>query len=367
MAEPNANGIKIGVIPNAADFKHPADRRRYLYYLQEKGIAYEYADYEKSYDVLYLAINADLDKWSAYKEKEQNAGRNVRVIFDLSDSYLSGKDGVKDMLRAVYYYVSGQASSLNFSYKNKLLKMIAHTDVLICASEEQKKFLDAYHSNVVAAKDYFGNDIKQVKDQYELVTPGQLNVFWEGFSHGNQKIFEMLREILDTVTSHKVHIHFVTDSEYCRIGTSYMCKPTYSVLQKVFEGSGVSFHMYDWNAVTFSSIATSCDMALVPIPDDPVMMRKPENKLILLWSMGIPVITTNTASYSRVMNHAKEHFTCATREEWREKISELAASKERREAYMKAAKKYLDEHNSREVLLKSWDGIFFGQPSNQNR
>lgn len=366
MQNSSITNIRVGCIPNSSDFKHPADRRRYIYYLQEKGISYEYADFDKAYDVLYLAINADLDKWSTYKQKEKEAGRDVRVIYDLSDSYLNDNDGLKDILRAVYYYVSGKASLLNFSYKQKLLKMIANTDVLICASDEQKKFLDAFHPNVLAAKDYFGKDIKKVKENYELVTPGQLNVFWEGFSHGNQKIFEMLRGILDTITGYHVHVHFVTDSEYCKIGTSYLCKPTYSILQKVFAGSKVSFHMYDWNAVTFSSIATSCDIALVPIPDDPVMLRKPENKLILLWSMGMPVITTNTASYTRVMNNAKEIFTCASKEEWTNKITELAASKARREIYMQAAKQYLEEHNSREVLLKSWDGIFFGATSNQN-
>lgn len=350
--------LLVGCIPNADDFKHPADRRRYLYYLKNKGIAYEHAEFNKSYSVLYLAINADLSKWAEYKGKELQKGNHVRVIFDLSDSYMTDS-WLKDRLRSVYHFISGQASKLRLSYKASLLKMIQNTDVLLCASDEQKIFLDAYHPNVIVAKDYFEDDIKQAKVNYELTTPGEINILWEGFSHGNLKIFEMLRQIIDNLGSFKIKLHFITDPEYCKIGTSYLCKPTYTILKDIFSDSLASIHVYDWNPVTFSSIAATCDLALIPIPDDPIMMRKPENKMILLWSLGIPVVSTNTASYSRVMKDANEVFVCDTMDDWKSRITELASSKERRESYMKNVKNYLHKYASAEVLLSIWDKVFF--------
>jgi glycosyltransferase involved in cell wall biosynthesis len=347
----------VGCVPNSVDFNHPGDRRRYLYYLKNKNIQYEIADYEKSYDIVYLSISADISIWSNYRIKEYQKGNFVRIIFDLSDSYLSDYF-LKDIFRGLYYYLTKKNSDFSFSYKSTLLKMIKSTDILLCTSIEQKKILQTFHSNVIVAKDFFGEETEQKKKDYFISNSNELNILWEGFSHGNLEIFKMIRKITDTIVSYKINLHFITDSDYCRIGTSYMCTSTFTILKKIFKGSNVEVNLYSWNKLTFSSIAIKCDFAIIPIPNDPVMIKKPENKLILLWSLGIPVIASRTPSYTRVMNSINENYLCDNIEDWRGKITEIVSSNSIRENYMTKAKNYIDENFSADSVNEIWDQVF---------
>lgn len=349
----------IGCLPNSADYNHPQDRRRYIPYFKEKKIEYETAHFDKDYDVLYVSLSADLTLWSQYKQKQLSKGKKVRVIFDLSDFYLSS-DTFSDVLRPIFHYLSGRNSSLGFSYKRTLLQMIESTDVLICASHEQKKELIQYHSNVVIVRDYFQDDIKSVKTNYNNVTKGEVNVLWEGLSHGNKIHFQMLRDILETVNNIRVRLHVITDPVYCRFGGKYLCKPTYSVLKNLFKDSNMSFHLYDWNTVTFSNIASACDLALIPVSDDPVMRRKPENKLLLFLSMGIPVIASDTDSYKRVMNDINQNYVCSNIEDWQDRLSLLANNPGLRLKYIESTKEYLSNICSLQAILSTNERIFFG-------
>jgi hypothetical protein len=347
----------VGVIPNSPDFRHPADRRRYLFYFAKNGISYETAQFEKRYDSVYISLSADLNQWWKYGERHSRGGRSPRVVFDLSDSYLTS-GGFADRLRPVFHYLAGRTRSLTFSYKSSILRMLKRSDVVLCGSEEQRMMLAKLHPNVIVMRDYYGYDIRAAKRNYALSANGDRHILWEGLSHGNIRIFQMLRRIVDGLGSEKVHVHVATDSTYCRFGSTHLCQPTFRVLQKVFAKSSARFHLYDWNLATFSSIASSCDLAVIPIPDDPVMINKPENKLLLLWSIGLPVITTSTPSYARVMHAAGLPFACTTAEHWRDRILALLSSEDARASYMVEARRYVAEHCSDAVLLGAWDRVF---------
>jgi glycosyltransferase involved in cell wall biosynthesis len=348
----------VGCIPNSPDYSHPQDRRRYVPYFKKKDISFETSDYDKDYEIVYISLLADLNRWCNYKNKQLKKNKNVRIVFDLSDSYLA-TGYISDLLRSIYHYLSGRTTSFKLSYKKTILKMIENTDVITCSSHEQKNILDKLHGNVVVVRDYFYEDVTLTKSNYKLSAPKEFNILWEGFSHGNVETFTMLKNIVNNLNGFKVRIHLITDSVYCKIGTSFLCQPTYNILKKVFSQSDVSFHLYDWNTVTFSSIAVVCDFALIPIPNNPMMMQKPENKLLLLWFLGLPVIASKTPSYTRVMYEINEDYVCSTTEDWRKKIIDLASSQERRERYMESVDKYLKKYYSSDNIMETWDHIFF--------
>lgn len=348
----------VGCVPNSPDYKHAADRRKFVPYFAKRQISYETADFTKYYDAVYITLSAELNKWCKYKEARAVEGNSPRVIFDLSDSYMSA-DPMVDRLRAIFHYITGRTSRLSLSYKETLKKMIRASDVVLCGSVEQKENLSHLHENVVALRDYFSGDIHSRKTSYRLINESELHILWEGFAHGNIEIFRLLRSLLENLQDRKIHLHIVTDSTYCRIGAKHLCRPTYSVLAEVFKDSNISFHLYDWNAATFSSIAAACDFALIPIPDDPVMRAKPENKLLLLWSIGVPVITSRTLSYARVMKAiGAESQACVTPEDWRRAILNLASSVEWRTEHMRSANAYLATYCTDESLFNVWDSVF---------
>ncbi|MBU3632889.1 hypothetical protein [Polynucleobacter sp. AP-Feld-500C-C5] len=349
--------MKIGVVPNNDEFDHPADRRRYVHYLNKSGIIFEKANFNKDYDFLYVSISGNLALWAKYKERYRNSKNKPKIIFDLSDDLL--KDTwLKNFLRSILYFFQGKNPSFFLSYKQIIKKMIEVSDQIICGSEEQKIDLNKLHQNVVVMRESVSQEIFFKKRSYKLVRKNEIHVFWEGLSHGNAECFNHLKQILQGLSGGKVHLHVVTDPLYCKISSKLNCTQTYSLLTDIFKNTDIYFHLYDWNLVTFSAICSACDIAIIPIPNDPVMMCKPENKLLLLWEIGIPVVTTKTPSYERVMRGADLNFFGSNMNEMIQKTKTLISSEKVRLAYMNNAAKYLNDNCSDNKINKLWNEIF---------
>lgn len=350
--------LSIGCLPNSQNLLHPADRRRYVPFFRDLQLNFEIADFDKYYDILIISINSDLEKWSSYHEKHLNSTKCTRVIFDLSDLYLK-ENRIKDIFRSIFYFLSGRLSKLSFSYKKSLFKMMSQTSVLLCGSVEQKIYLDKYHNNVVIIRDFFDDDIKLKKINFEISNNNEVNILWEGLSHGNKQIFVILKEILKKIDNYKINLHLITDPTYCEIGGKFLCKSTYDVIDDIFHGTKINYFVYPWNALTFSSIATKCDIALLPIPDNEIMINKPENKLLFLLSHGIPTITSNTPSYKRVLKKIGVDYYCNNIEDWKTKIEHLLKADFIRSNYINKANDYINSNASKKVIYNTWNQILF--------
>jgi len=357
--------LKLGWVPNSSDYSHPADRRKLLFYLKKvkTNIVYEVAQYDIHYDILYVSLRSDLTLWSKYRKKQLARGAKTWIIFDLSDSYLLSEK-ISDVLRPIYHYIIRRCSSLRFSYKNILIEMINNSDVVICGSIEQQLILKEHHENVRIVRDYFLDDIRSVKKDYNLAKGGELHILWEGFSHGNKKIFRMIRGIVHRwgleKNNYRINLHFLTDPLYCTYGASTFCRSTYTMLKNIFTNVKCGIDVYSWNPATFSSIATACDFAIIPIPNDSVMWYKPENKLLLLWSLGIPVLATPTPAYKRVMSEELMRYLCNDLEAWSANIARMAFASENRQEYMQFANKYLAKHCNDKAILSMWKEVMSG-------
>lgn len=352
--------MKIGYAPSSSDLTHPVDRRKACFYFGRRGIEFERAILGQSYDIVYLSsVQTDIEGWLSYLTTSRIGGNRPKLIFDLTDSYLSsGSYDPRTFLRGTNRYFGGIASRYRPQFSRTLIEAVSRADAVVCGSLEGKAELERFNRNVHVIRDYFWDDIKQRKQTLDI-QDGRLNVFWEGLSHGNREIFIMLKSILSGVRDRKVSLHVATGWDYCKFGGKYFCKPTGTLLRDIFAGSGVEVYFYTWNTSTFSSILSACDIALIPIPEnDPIMFRKPENKLIGLWSAGIPVIATATPSYRRVMKDAGLEWTCETIPEWQDKISALSASKSERENYMNNAEAWLARVCSEDRLVGQWDSLF---------
>lgn len=339
--------IRIGYVPNGdTSLSHPADRRRFCSAAEKLCLNYEIAKFEELYDVLIITIGADLTRWVRYKEYHNI--ENTKIIFDFTDMLITDNT-IKDFLRGIYYYIVRKNYYLSLSYKKSIISMISASNVITCCSIEQRQMLSRYHKNVEVILDNFNDDIKITKSNYNIHKRGELHILWEGFSHGNIKIFHKLKEILSKIDYKSVHLHIITDPMYCRIGGAYFCTPTYKIISSIFNNTAISTHLYDWNSSTFSNLAVICDFALIPIPNDPVMQMKPENKLILLWTLGLPVLITPTPSYKRVLTEAKlNHYLCNDNDDWGLAIKRISDNKTERIEYLKRVKDYLIKNNCNE-------------------
>ena len=301
-----------GVIPNSDDFSHPCDRRRYVPFFRIKDIDLEYAVFEKYYSVLYVSLNADLTLWRKYKDYHKP--KKTKIVFDLADNYFS-ENIVKSILKSLLFFVTRKNNNFSISYKETIVGFLKVCDVVTVGSVEQKNDLENYHSNVYVVRDYFYDDLPDIllkKPVEKIPIQNEINILWEGFLHGQTKIEKQFKEILFSITDSlklNINFHVVTDEYNCFLFGKYFCSPALKALQKRLSHRNINIYLYPWSSNNLVSASKKCDFAIIPTLKESFFQSKPENKLILLWMLGLPVLTGYTPSYSRVLRDS-DNYSC---------------------------------------------------------
>ncbi|HKX91781.1 MAG TPA: hypothetical protein VJM15_05070 [Sphingomicrobium sp.] len=303
---------RIGYAGYSRDFSAPGDRRRFAVYARERGLTYEQARIDQPYDVVLITHHSDLPAWIARKRLE---GDRLKLLFELIDSYLADRSPMRRLLKGVGRSVVGTDSRLSLDFL-KALKAACHAaDAVICATPEQQREIRELNDNVHLSFDWFGDELRDSKTDYRRSR--KLRLVWEGqsttLSH-LRVIREQLNELADGV-----ELHVVTDAQIRRYH-GWLRYPTKRLLQ----GFRCETHLHEWRRNSFSRHITDADVAIIPIDaSDEFAMGKPENKLVMLWKLGMPVLTAATPAYRRAMDAAGLDLTCADRSEWRTQLRRM--------------------------------------------
>jgi hypothetical protein len=343
----NWNGIRVAYWPYDKDCAVPGDRRRFAFYAKERNIHFEIADTSKLYDVVYLTYGCDLGRWISYKKT--NPG--TKIVFELIDSYLMEDAGLFTFFRGVVRFITKKESRLFLNYRKALQKMVAVSDAVVCSTPIQKEDLSRYNNNIHISLDYFSNDI--IKHKILYTNNGKLKLVWEGQAYTVKNLL-VINDVLEALKA-EVELHIITDP-VIRFPFKIFNKKTSRLLKAL----KCNYYQHEWTRSTFSEIISGADLAIIPISSKQrLMWNKPENKLLLLWQIGIPVFTSDTPAYKRVMDKAGFHFYCHTPEEWIQKIKQYMNEKEeQRKLNVSLATKYLENNHSKQLILGKWDNIF---------
>ena len=102
--------LKVGLAPSQ---KFPAtirEKRGFRYYAKQKKIAFEIADPNKKYDLIFVSSGADISVWCDYPKD------GTKIVYELIDSYFAiPAYSFKNLLRGVAKYVTGQHKYLLFN------------------------------------------------------------------------------------------------------------------------------------------------------------------------------------------------------------------------------------------------------------
>ena len=130
--------------------------------------------------------------------------------------------------------------------------------------------------------------------------------------------------------------------------------------KKLLKNLKCNYVLIPWDQVKISEVVAGCDLAIIPImKNDIFALNKPENKLLFFWEMGIPVITTDTPAYLRVMDQAGLDYCCATTEDWVGKIERFVGlDRYARKELVEKTNDYINRFHSKEIILNKWDQIF---------
>jgi glycosyltransferase involved in cell wall biosynthesis len=339
--------LRVGYVPYSHSLTKPGDRRRFVHYARSRGIEFEIARPDGKYDIVVVAENADITYWSQYD-------RGTRVVFDFIDSYLAiPRHDLKGRLRGLAKYAAGQHRHLRLDHWRALEAMCERADAVICATLEQAAMIAPFCSNVHPILDVHSSVVRGGKSDYR--SGPVFNLVWEGLPE-NAASLQALRGVFQRLQRDRaIALHVVTDLEFKpRLG-AYGRMQTADLVRDLCD----RVYLYQWNDQMAGAIMCASDLAIIPIDlHDPMAAGKPENKLVLFWRMGVPVLTSATPAYQRAMERAGTSGTCRSEGDWLEALERYASDAELRANAGRAGKALAESEYSEQVILDQWDRLF---------
>ncbi len=344
----NLQELKIGYVPLTEDLSGPGDRRRFVSYANDRKLNFEVADSRKSYDVVYLTYMANNAEWMAYKKKH---GSRVKLIYELVDSYMAEQPSVKSRLRGLAKFFTGKSDKLYLDYRKSIAEVCRISDAVVCSTLEQLKTLQAFNQNVHLSLDVFDDDISATKDNFGVAE--KLKLVWEGQPYTISNLLA-IKDVLNELHD-EIELHLVTDVAYFRYSKKYFKRKTLDILKDLT----CEIVLHPWEKATFSKHVCECDLAIIPIDlKNPLATGKPENKLVLFWMSQMPVITSPTPAYSRVMQKSGINMCAGNLNEWKTQIRHWKdKAKGERAQIADQAKRFSQHAFSREKLYHDWDNL----------
>lgn len=340
------NKIRIGYVPYSPSFHKPGDCRRFVHYAHARGIVFEIADPSREYDLVVLSECADLSVWSSYG--------SGKVVYDLIDSYLAiPRTDIKGLLRGTAKFMSRQSRYPRFNHWRAIRSMCRRADAVVCSTIEQRQDILPFCPNTHVVLDVHASVTHSIKRDYSLASPARL--VWEGLPYNLGSLALIRNALSEVATKIPIELHLVTDPVYFRYLGRYGRRDSLSEARALFP----KVYLHEWQESTLAELVCSCDVAIIPVDlSDPFSSGKPENKLLLFWRMGMPVVTSASPAYVRAMTNASLDLFCGDEQQWTENLLRVLTDESLRRKAGQQGKAYAEMEYSEARLLAAWDAVF---------
>jgi adenylate kinase family enzyme len=236
--------------------------------------------------------------------------------------------------------------------------MCKRADMVICSTIEQKKLIQKYNKNVhiiLDTKDLVINQSKKIKYKNSKKA---FNIVWEGLPQNVYQLKIISNSIIELSKKYNIKFNIVTDLRYKKYLNKFYNVNTYKQVNSIFKNNKI-YKLYNWKLRKYYKIILSSDLAIIPTDlNDNLTAGKPENKLLLFWRMGLPVITSSSPAYKRTMLSVGLNNFCKTEKEWTDQIENMIVSYKARNKNATIGKNYSEKNFSNEKILKIWDKIY---------
>lgn len=338
----NLKKIRIGYYPLSHDLSHPGDRRRLVFWANRRGIELHVNPNSKM-DLVVVSEKSDMFKIHSNH-------KHTPIIYDLIDGYLVSEGNIKDSVRASAKLLTGEISKFAMKYTDYVGRECELATTVLCSTVEQSQMIHKFNPNVHVILD--SHEEFPVASGHMASTNGG-SLLWEGMPFTLSAINQLKYSLhgLD-----ELRINIVTDLNYFRILGKYFPASTKDLIRKNLGEFEQRADLIQWSIPNLVESAKQSSLAILPIVlDDPIQLHKAENRLLIMWRLGLPCLASPTLAYSRVMKLVNSDLLCKTEDEWLEKITLLQSSSSLREETIQAGQQYLSDFHSPEIILSKWD------------
>jgi hypothetical protein len=343
--------LKIGYWPLSQNLDSAGDRRRLIFWAQARGHVV-ITDLSQNVDVIVASENSDFNSLFFSKKR-------VPIIFDLVDAYLSPQSPSNDLARGIAKRLSGQISGGLRPFSHHIRDFCLNSNAVICSSIEQAQVIQSYNTNTHVILD--SHEEIPFVDVFKARPPdiGRSRILWEGQPATIRGVRSISAVLVELSKTSNLNIDFVTDEKYYRLLNKYFETNTTSLLKKVLAPISEQVNITPWTPKNLVESAKRSDIAMIPIDLSVPMQRlKPENRLLIMWRLGLPCLTSPSPAYVRVGAHTSLTVACNNSQEWIENFDRLLKEPDYSKSIVIAGQNYLRENHNRTVLLNKWDLAF---------
>lgn len=338
--------LRVGYSPMSKDLNSPADRRRVVFWANERGHELV-TDLSKEVDVIIVSENSNFKKILAMKKK-------TPIILDLIDGYLAENNIFADYLHSLSRKNLSNVLDLPKLFSTELKNFCIESDAVVCSSLEQSELIKNYNSNI--------HIILDSHEEIPILKPKKYRndnkILWEGLPvtiYNINQISSVLENIsLDTY----LDLEFLTDKHYFKYGNKFVKKETLTVLKKDLKRFSGQIRILPWTVNNLVDASKTSKLAVIPLNLNLTMNRfKPENKLLIMWRLGLPCLVAPNSSYLRVAEKLDLDNICYDDSDWMKKTKRYLLDPEF--AFLEACKgqNYVIEQHSKSIILSKWDSL----------
>lgn len=341
--------LKIGYFPLSNDLSAPGDRRRLVFWAKSRGHTIVPKE-NKAVDVVFLSEKADLGAFARDKI-------SAPIILDLVDAYLAPVNSIEDLARGVSKYVSREITGGPRKFTRIVQRICERSSAVICSSPEQKNLVLPYSRNV--------HVILDSHEEFPILPPRKPSrydlpkLLWEGMPATIRGISQIVDAISESKMNESVSLEFVTDLNYFLFHGKYFERDTHSLISKLLKKSELQSILNPWSPKNLIAAAEKASLGVLPINlENQMQYFKPENRLLIMWRLGLPCLTSTSPAYSRVSSLAGVEICCNSVSDWVRRIEYMHSSSEIAEENAILGQMYVKEFHNSDILLEKWDEVF---------
>lgn len=343
--------LRIGYWPLSSSMTAAGDRRRLVFWANARGHSIV-TDFDQDIDVIVASENTDFNS-------RVFSNRNIPILFDLVDAYLSPLNEIDDLMRGLAKRASGQLTGKVKPYSRHVKDFCLISDAVICSSIEQELVIKSYNSNTHVILDSHEEIPFISRKEPKTSTNKRNGILWEG-QPATITGMNLISPALKELSSDKyLDLNLITDKEYFRFLNRYSRRQTQSLLHSDLSRIIDHIRIVPWTPEALVEYANASTMSIIPIDlSIPMQRLKPENRLLIMWRLGLPCITSPSPAYIRVSQDAGASVVSNTPEEWILKMRNILEDPGSAHTQMLAGQNYVHEKHNASVLLNKWDAAF---------
>ena len=326
-----------------------ADRRRVLFWAKERGHLIVDSRDPKA-DLIVITSSADLGYWDKAKT-------SIPIILDVVDGLIGEQSTTRDFLRGFSYWGTRKSSNLlPKSYQNMILTVAKKCNAVVCSSPEQVREWSKFNIKAV--------DILDIHEEIPLSNRAHTDqksetneIFWEGLPATLGSMY-LLQDFFVANEDSKYKLNILTNLSSFQYMNKYKRINLDKLMSKQLSQKNLAINLVQWTPQDLVNFSRESTFGVIPI----VGLKgynhlKAENRLLIMWRLGLPVLASPLASYSRVMKEAGIDGICKDSGDWRIKLEKLQGSIEMREEFIQKSHAYLENRHNYMEILEKWDSV----------